>query len=362
MRKKIMVTLACILMMVIGMILTPASVADWVPADGHKMHWPQTPDLTAAGVAVEMPLMRIRADDFRCSETGYITGIHIWGSFEKDELPLVGPGGLIFYLSIWENIPAAPGTPFNYSQPGQMLWTMTFGPGTYTIDLAANNTNEGWYDPDMNTYTANDHNDVYLYNFAIPTSQAFLQEEGIVYWLGVRVYFTSVGQYFGWKSTDTTLQWNDNAVWMSGSGWLPLEYPAGHGNEGDPLDFAFVINGVPPPPTLTVPPWMFTPVTLNLASKGKWVTAHVELPEGYDGEDVDMDTVMLEDSIPVDWCKKQKGYRVMLKFDRSELEDMISGDPSGKPAEFKISGRFTDGTPFVGYSEPVDLVGKQKPP
>lgn len=356
MRKKTVVTLVCILMMVIGMILTPASVAHWDTTDGHKMHWPQTPDLTETGVAVEMPLMQIRADDFECSETGYITGIHIWGSFEKDELPLVGPGGLIFYLSIWENIPAAPGTPYYFSQPGQMQWTMSFGPGTYTWDQVADDTNEGWYEPAPNAYTANDHNDVYLYNFEIPVAQAYLQEEGEVYWLGVKQYFTTGGQDFGWKTTDTTLQWNDNAVWMSSTGWLPLEYPAGHDYEGHPMDFAFVINGVPKPPTITFEPYPFTPTTLNLASQGKWVKVEIEPPEGYSAEDIVVDRVMLEDAIPVNWSKIA-GKKLMLKFDRSDLEDILTASgPPVKPAEFKISGRLSDGTSFEGYSEPITLI------
>jgi hypothetical protein len=361
MRKRIVATLVCILLMIISMTFTPTGVADWAPGDGHKMHWPQTPDLTETGVAVEMPLMQIRADDFECSETGYITGIHIWGSFEKDEVPLVGINGLIFYLSIWENIPAAPGTPYYFSQPGQMQWTMSFNPGTYTVHQVANDTNEGWYEPTTNIYNANDHNDVYLYNFEIPAPQAFLQEEGIVYWLGVKLYFTSVGQDFGWKTTDTTLQWNDNAVWYSGTGWLPLNYPAGHDYEGDPLDFAFVINGEPLPPTVTFVPYPFTPTTLNLASNGRWVKVKIELPEGYEAEDIVMDTVMLADSVPVDWGKMPPEplgkQSLMLKFDRGDLEDLLipSGPPT-KPAEFKISGRLMDGTPFEAYSEPVTLI------
>ncbi len=360
MRKKIVVTLGCILMMVIGMILTPASVAHWDPADGHKMHWPQTPDLTETGVAVKMPLMVTRADDFECSETGYITDIHIWGSFEKDELPLVGPGGLIFYLSIWENIPAAPGTPYYFSQPGQMQWTMSFNPGTYTWDQVADDTEEGWYEPVTNIYSANDHNDVYLYNFEIPVAQAFLQEEGEVYWLGVRQYFTSVGQDFGWKTTDTTLQWNDNAVWMSGTGWLPLEYPTDHAYAGHPMDLAFVINGVPKPPTITFEPYPFTPTTLNLPSQGKWVMAKIEKLEGYEAEDIVLSTVMLEDRIPCD-IGRVTGSKLMLKFDRGDLEDIIMASGSyGKPAEFKISGRLSDGTPFVGYSEPIKVIDPGK--
>jgi hypothetical protein len=65
---------------------------------------------------------------------------------------------------------------------------------------------------------------------------------------------------------------------------------------------------------------------------------------------------MLEDAIPVNWSKIA-GKKLMLKFDRSELEDHIMmGPPPVKPAEFKIAGILSDGTPFEGYSEPVKLI------
>jgi hypothetical protein len=39
------------------------------------------------------------------------------------------------------------------------------------------------------------------------------------------------------------------------------------------------------------------PGTLNLRSKGKWITCHIELPEGYDVSDIDVSTVMLDGEI-----------------------------------------------------------------
>ena len=284
-------------MMVIGMTLTPSSLADWDPADGHKMHWPQTPELSPTGMAVEMHMMAFRADDFECTETGYITDIHIWGSFEKDILPTAGPGGLIFHLSIWENIPAyAPGTPYyGWSRPGSLLWQKSFGPGGYSVINVASGTDHAWWDPETPDYNPQDHDVVYQYNFQIDSSQAFLQQDGTIYWLGVRMYVTVPGT-FGWKTTTAVNQWNDNAVREDTVfGWAPLEYPADHAYAGHPVDLAFVINGVPLPPILTIPPWAFTPVTLNLASKGRWVTAHLEMPDGFDVYDVLVDRVMMED-------------------------------------------------------------------
>ena len=186
-------------------------------------------------------------------------------------------------------------------------------------------------------------------------ADAYDQEETNIYWLGVQHYVTLPGK-FGWKSTDPSLQWNDNAVRQTAAGWVPLEYPSDHLFAGQPLDLAFVINGTSIP-TLTTPPWYFTPITLNLASRGRWISAHVEPPEGYDAEDIIVDSVMMEDTIPAD-RGQVTGKKLLLKFDRSELEDMVLGSPPPlKPAEFKISGRLADGTRFVGYSNPVTFTG-----
>ena len=36
------------------------------------------------------------------------------------------------------------------------------------------------------------------------------------------------------------------------------------------------------------PPSRFHPDTLNLKDRGRWVTAYVELPQGYDVDDIDL--------------------------------------------------------------------------
>ena len=46
----------------------------------HKMHFPQLPDEDGWDVnATDMCL----ADDWECSETGYVTDVHFWGSWEQ---------------------------------------------------------------------------------------------------------------------------------------------------------------------------------------------------------------------------------------------------------------------------------------
>jgi parallel beta-helix repeat protein len=111
------------------------------------------------------------------------------------------------------------------------------------------------------------------------------------------------------------------------------------------------------------------PDTLNIGSKGKWITSYIELPEGYLVEDIDIDSVALtkinddlldpplytigpseigdydDDGIP----------DLMVKFDRQELISLLEvGD-----AELTVAGELYDGTPFEG-SDTVRVIDKGK--
>ena len=85
-------------------ITSTLAFADWDEGADHKMHWPQLPDLDPTGVEVCMygdiyPYASL-ADDFRCTESGPITDIHIWGSFQDEVKPSGGPGTLTFQIKI----------------------------------------------------------------------------------------------------------------------------------------------------------------------------------------------------------------------------------------------------------------------
>jgi len=87
-----------------------------------------------------------------------------------------------------------------------------------------------------------------------------------------------------------------------------------------------------------------TPDTLNLKSKGNWITCRIELPEGYKASDIDRTTIMLNGSIPVDpfWVDESQDFviplllvfagshardegvsRLMVKFNRTAVEEFI---------------------------------------
>ena len=77
------------------------------------------------------------------------------------------------------------------------------------------------------------------------------------------------------------------------------------------------------------------PNTLNLKSKGKWISCHIKLPEGYNVSDVDRATIRLNGSIPVDpfWVDKPLKSvigdcgdgipHLMVKFNRTAVREFI---------------------------------------
>lgn len=101
------------------------------------------------------------------------------------------------------------------------------------------------------------------------------------------------------------------------------------------------------------------PNTLNRKSKGKWVTAHIELPEGFDVEEIDINTVAIVavDEVTLDepLYAELKPTSIgdydsdgipdlMVKFDRKNLINALTpGDRL-----ITLSGELTDGNMFQG--------------
>lgn len=100
------------------------------------------------------------------------------------------------------------------------------------------------------------------------------------------------------------------------------------------------------------------PDTLNLRSRGNWITAYIELPTRYDLNNIDVSTVTLEDTFSVDPnAPTQIGDHdidgvpdLMVRFNRTQLESYIYhvlGIRYGS-VTLKITGQLYDGTPFEG--------------
>jgi hypothetical protein len=216
-----------------------AADCDWTSGRAYKMHWPQPPDLSPAGVDVSA-VGAILADDFKCTATGPVSRIHVWASFADDLLPSDGAGAMTFTLTLYSDVPAANNS---WSRPGERLWTRVFGPGDYSLRLVHEGP-EGWYEPVTDTYQPANHRQAHQYNFCID-SGAFVQQEGTIYWLAVEVQGpANAASRLGWKTTSPQNRWNDDAVYqVAGAGWLPMVYPKGHEYADQTLDLAFVISG-----------------------------------------------------------------------------------------------------------------------
>jgi hypothetical protein len=95
------------------------------------------------------------------------------------------------------------------------------------------------------------------------------------------------------------------------------------------------------------------PNHLNPASNGKWVTAYIELPDGYDVADIAVGTLLLNGAVPADGSKKacvgdydDDGVPdIKVKFSREALIAVLEIDAG---AEIVVTGELSDGTLFIG--------------
>lgn len=106
------------------------------------------------------------------------------------------------------------------------------------------------------------------------------------------------------------------------------------------------------------------PDTLNLKSHcchENWITTYIEMPDGYNVEDIDCSSILLEGEISPDSCDRPTESVVgdydndgipdlMVKFDRGDVIDLVKALNLDLPAEVELSvtGSLTDGTQFEG--------------
>jgi len=99
------------------------------------------------------------------------------------------------------------------------------------------------------------------------------------------------------------------------------------------------------------------PDTLNLKSQGQRITCYIELPEGFNPEDIDFSTTMLSDTVPAELEPTEIGdydgddiIERMVKFNRQTLINYLVGLGVQHKDEvvLTIAGTLNDGTPFEG--------------
>lgn len=98
----------------------------------------------------------------------------------------------------------------------------------------------------------------------------------------------------------------------------------------------------------------FDPDTLNLKSKGRWVTAYIELPmgHGYGVDEINPRSVMLNTQVQAEVKPTGIGDYdndgipdLMVKFNRSEVQSIL---PIGEKIKITIAGNLIDGRLFEG--------------
>ena len=104
------------------------------------------------------------------------------------------------------------------------------------------------------------------------------------------------------------------------------------------------------------------PNTLNLQNKGKWITAYIELPAGYDVRDIDGSTVTLNGVVPAylgkqGWAKAEANdsnivdhdgdgiLERMVKFDRAAVQAILS---VGDNVVLTVDGNLNSGAAISG--------------
>jgi len=103
------------------------------------------------------------------------------------------------------------------------------------------------------------------------------------------------------------------------------------------------------------------PDTLNLNSKGKWITCYIELPGDYDVKDIDVSTIKLNDEVPAESrptgvgdCDDDSIVELIVKFDRSAVQEILE---AGDDVEITVTGELDDDTKFAG-SDTIRVIDK----
>jgi hypothetical protein len=148
---------------------------------------------------------------------------------------------------------------------------------------------------------------------------------------------------FGFSLGDP--EWNPNADWNAD-------------NKVDIFDFFIIASHFGHLEIrVTLAEFKIHPRTLNLKSKGRWITACIKLPEGYDAADIDVESIRLNGIIPAEsklgrkHCGSDSNSRLIVKFDRAKIISYVLDSAKTKKSTtitLTIIGKLNNGTPFIG--------------
>jgi len=120
----------------------------------------------------------------------------------------------------------------------------------------------------------------------------------------------------------------------------------------------FMIVAPPVTPTMITAEVHIHPETLNLKSRGNWVTVEIGIPEGFSASDINIGSIRLNGTIPVYHLgpREIQGQRMILKFSRSSLAWLIHGTLRTRGSKFvtvtltitgQASGRLFQGSDTI---------------
>ena len=206
------------------------------------------------------------------------------------------------------------------------------------------------WDSYQNTITANDisnnpyglrfgfssNNTIYHNNFidnaiqAYDTYREYDSEPSVNSWDDG---YPSGGNYWSdYNGTDFYLGPHQNVTGSDGIGDTPYVI-----DENNADRYPLVNPWTPTPPVITAT-IDIDPDTLNLKSKGRWITCYIELSEGYNVNDIDRATILLNGTIPVDpfWIDKPL-ESVIGDYDNDTLRDLMVKFSRKAVSEFILS-------------------------
>jgi len=104
------------------------------------------------------------------------------------------------------------------------------------------------------------------------------------------------------------------------------------------------------------------PDALNVNMKGRWITAYIGLPEGYNVSNIDPSTIRLEGLFSPERSNIE-GEALMVKFDAPSVTNYVLGQLyhmglKRTSIELRVTGQLKDGTHFSGS----DTITAMNPP
>jgi hypothetical protein len=176
-------------------------LGDWNPGEPYKMHAPQLPDPNGWDVCL---MHQFIADDFMCTETGPITDIHFWTSWQQDNVGWIEG----WYVAIYSD---------DHGWPGTSLWAWN-GVGNLNIRPYSKGT-QGWRcPPPQNEQVFVDHNSTYQVNITnIP--EPFFQQQGQIYWLVIHATAMPTPKSDPPGPTPAAVGWTNSVAAPPGNLW-----------------------------------------------------------------------------------------------------------------------------------------------